>query len=74
MRIIIVNKSKTLNEILKAYYKWFFYKKTNLEIKRLSICKKCPNRTGFICSLCGCVIYAKARSKYDCPAGKWHNL
>lgn len=58
-------------EILKAYIKWIFSKKTPNEKARLDICFSCDKRKYFVCSECGCVIYAKVRSKYDCPLKKW---
>lgn len=39
---------------------------------RLLICQSCPERNGYSCGVCGCLLRVKAiGSDWDCPLGRW---
>ena len=58
--------------IVRAYFRWAFFKLTSKEIKRLEICEDCSFMLNNTCDVCGCPIKAKIRDYQDsCPMGKW---
>lgn len=42
------------------------------EKKRLAVCEPCDANIAGVCTVCGCVIRAKAKlTKGECPMGMW---
>lgn len=63
---------KKLFNILKGWFIFMFYKRSEMAKARLVICFQCPLRKGIICGDCGC--FLKAKTELDdevCPVGKW---
>ena len=61
-----------LRSIIKGWYKYLFFKPSIMGKYRISICKKCYYRKGFLCGECGCVLVAKVQSDDEfCPLNKW---
>ena len=54
------------------YYKFFHKNKTELQINRLNICKKCNNfkRTTRQCKVCGCFLDAKVMCDFPLDKNK----
>ena len=64
-----------LEEIYNGWKNYIFPNKEMEELakKRAAICVDCPKlKSNNICSVCGCYIPAKTRSKTSrCPLSKW---
>ena len=61
-----------LQSIIKGWFRYLFFKPSEMGKKRLSICQPCNYRKGFLCGECGCVLVAKVEvEEEECPALKW---
>lgn len=61
-----------LKNIIVGWYRFLFAKRSQMAKDRLKICKLCNQRTGNICSNCGCFLLAKTELDEErCPIGKW---
>lgn len=55
-----------------GWWNYLFKPKSVMASVRLAICDRCPKRKGYFCSVCGCVLAAKAEViSESCPDGKW---
>lgn len=61
-----------LRNIFRGWFKYLFFKPSELGQRRLAICKKCTYRKGYICGECGCVLAAKVEEHTEeCPMFLW---
>jgi len=61
-----------LRSIIKGWFRYLFFKPSEIGKYRIKICKSCFYRSGFLCGECGCVLAAKVESDEEsCPLNKW---
>ena len=61
-----------LRNILRGWFKYLFFKPSELGKTRLNHCKVCQSRKGYFCGECGCVLVAKVEEETEeCPLNKW---
>jgi hypothetical protein len=67
---------KVLN-IIEGNFNRLFNRELHLRNSRMPICEQCPKRelvykVGYICSICGCPLESKTRSKTEqCDLNYW---
>lgn len=63
---------RKLYNVLKGWFIFIFYKRSELANQRLKICFRCPYRFAVVCEICGCELHAKASlDDEECPKGFW---
>jgi len=64
-----------MKKIYRIFIGWYYFltnQKNEVAKRRLSICVDCVHMKAGMCSLCGCLLQAKARIEDEiCPANKW---
>lgn len=59
-------------QIIQGWWKFLFFKRSELAKERLKICFQCPFRKIVFCGVCGCELHAKAELEdEECPKGYW---
>ena len=64
-----------MKKIYRIFLGWWYFlsnKNNALARERLKICVDCDKMSKGVCTLCGCVLQAKARlPEESCPIFKW---
>jgi len=61
-----------IRNIFRGWFNYLFFKPSELGKHRLSICKPCGYRKGYLCGECGCILVAKVEENTEkCPLKKW---
>lgn len=54
--------------IIKGWFRFMFMKRSPMAQARLNVCFDCPFNKYWICTKCGCPLFAKAESEEEhCP-------